>query len=79
MGSLPRGFNGPPTLRRGLLRGIMPRGMNFRYFYRKKRIIYFRRCPIKVYQNYIFRGGPARGNPGRGGGRPMSYNFQSQT
>ncbi|XP_031630869.1 basic salivary proline-rich protein 2-like isoform X1 [Contarinia nasturtii] len=30
MGSMPRGFNGPPALRRGLMRGIMSRGMNFR-------------------------------------------------
>jgi len=30
MGSMPRGFNGPPGMRRGLLRGLMPRGMNFR-------------------------------------------------
>lgn len=30
MGSMPRGFSGPPALRRGLMRGIMGRGMNFR-------------------------------------------------
>ncbi|XP_055309186.1 basic salivary proline-rich protein 2 isoform X2 [Sitodiplosis mosellana] len=30
MGSMPRGFSGPPALRRGLLRGIMNRGMGFR-------------------------------------------------
>lgn len=30
MSSMPRGFNGPPGMRRGMLRGILPRGMNFR-------------------------------------------------
>lgn len=30
MNSMPRGFGGPP-MRRGILRGMMPRGMGFRY------------------------------------------------
>lgn len=31
MNSMPRGFSGPPNMRRGMLRGLMPRGMGFRY------------------------------------------------